>query len=31
MSRTWRWFSIEEGFKPSAHYAMNYTAVDQIG
>ena len=31
MPRPLRWLSIEEGFKSSAYYAMNYTAVEQIG
>ena len=30
MSRSYKWLSIEEGFKPSAHYAMNYSVVNQI-
>ena len=30
MSRLHKWLSIEEGFKPSAHYTVNYSVVDQI-
>ena len=30
MSRQYKWLSIEEGFKPSAHYAMNYNVMDQV-
>ena len=30
MSRLYKWLSIEGGFKPSAHYSMNYSAVNQI-
>ena len=30
MSSPYKWFSIEVGFKPSAHYAMNYNVVDQF-
>ena len=30
MSRSHKWLSTEEGFKPSAHYAMNYNVVNQI-
>ena len=25
-----KWLSIEEGFKPSVHYTMNYSVMDQI-
>ena len=30
MSRLYKWLSIEEGFKYSAHYAMNCSVVNQI-
>ena len=30
MSSLYKWLSIERGFKPSAHYTMNYSVVDQI-
>ena len=30
MPRPFKCLSIERGFRPSAHYAMNYSAVNQI-
>ena len=30
ISMLYKRFSIEGGFKPSAHYTMNYSIVDQI-
>ena len=31
MSRLYNWLSVEGRFKPSEHYAMNYSVVDHFG